>query len=134
MTTDEYLTTIHLALVESPIVTTYAVIRQRLTSQSGYLRVRITLTNGDFLGAAEFFRLTPDDSIELVDYHHQWMDGERVTLRKRWDSTLHYPDLENAPHHCHDGSEENVVPSQPMSIQTVLTTIAHEIDVADGQP
>jgi hypothetical protein len=126
MTTDEYLAAIHLALAESPIVASYAVVRQRVTSQSGHLRVRIDLTNGDFLEAAEFFRLTPD-GIEVADYRHQWMDGERTILRKRWDSTPHHPNLENAPYHCHDGSEETVVPGQPMSIQDVLAVISREI-------
>jgi len=126
MTTDEYLAAIHLALVESPLVASYTVVRQRVTSQSGHLRVRIDLTNSDFLEAAEFFRLTPD-GIEVADYRHQWMDGERTILHKRWDSTPHHPNLENAPHHCHDGSEETVVPGQPMSIQDVLTFISREI-------
>jgi hypothetical protein len=57
MTTDEYLAAIHLALLESPVVASYKVVRQRVTSQSGHLRVRIDLTNSDFLEAAEFFRL-----------------------------------------------------------------------------
>lgn len=100
MTTDEYLAAIHLALVESPIVANYSVVHQRITSQSGYLRVRVDLINGDFLEAAEFFRLSPA-GIETVDYRHQWMDHARAVLRKRWDSTPHYPDLDNAPHHYH---------------------------------
>lgn len=126
MTTDEYLAAIHLALLESPIVASYVVVRQRVTSQSGHLRVRIDLTNSDFLEAAEFFRLAPD-GIKVADYRHQWMDGGRTILRKRWDSTPHHPNLENAPHHCHDGSEEAVVPGQPLSIQDVLAVISREI-------
>src|SRR5574341_149856 len=124
MTTDEYLAAIHLALVESPIVVRYEVVRQRVTSQSGHVRVRIELVNSDFLEAAEFFRLTPN-GIEVVDYRHQWMNGERTVLRKRWDSTPHHPHLENAPHHCHDGSEEAVVSGLPMSLQDVLAVILH---------
>lgn len=126
MTTDEYLAAIHLALVESPAVTNYRVVRQRVTSQSGHLRVRINLINGDFLEAAEFFRLTPD-GIEVVDYRHQWMDGLRATFRKRWDSTPHHLDLGNAPFHCHDGDEETVIPGELMSIQDVLTLISRNI-------
>lgn len=49
MTADEYLAAIHVALVESSIVANYTVVRQRATSQRGYLRVRIRLSNGDFL-------------------------------------------------------------------------------------
>ncbi|MCB0154002.1 MAG: hypothetical protein KDF65_04330 [Anaerolineae bacterium] len=131
MTTAEYLAEIHLMLVNNPIVANYTVVRQRLTSQSGYLRVRIDLANGDFLEAAEFFHLTLTD-IEVGDYHHQWMDDTRTVLQKRWDSTPHYPHLENAPHHCHDGSEENVIPSRPLGIQEVLVVISHEIYPTDA--
>jgi hypothetical protein len=127
MTTDEYLDAIHLILVESPIVASYQVIRQRLTSQSGHLRVRVSLINGDWLEAAEFFRLTPD-GIRVVDYRHQWMDDTH-TLRKRWDSTPHYPDMRSAPYHCHEGDEHIVTPSQAMSIQDVLIILEREIGI-----
>jgi hypothetical protein len=130
MTTEEYLAEIHLTLINNLIVAHYAIVRQRLTSQSGYLRVRIDLANGDFLEAAEFFHLTAS-GVEIGDYHHQWMDGTRTVLRKRWDSTPHFPSLENAPHHCHDGSEENVIPSRPLGIQEVLVAITHESNLED---
>jgi len=125
MTPQEYLAALHLALVENSMVASYSVVRQRVSSQSGHLRVRIHLSSGDFLEAAEFVGLTPD-GIRILDYRHQWMDGTRTILRKRWDSTPHYPHLENAPHHCHDGSEDNVIPGRPMSIQDVLAAIADE--------
>ena len=126
MTPDEYLAAIHLALVASPIVVRYRVVRQRVTSQRGHLRVRIDLSNGDFLEAAEFFGLWPD-GVHVLDYRHQWMNGERTVLRKRWDSTPHYPDLANAPHHVHNGSEDRVLPGEPMSIRAVLAQIEQEI-------
>ena len=130
MTPDEYLAAIHLDLVESPIVVRYRVVRQRVTSQRGHLRVRIDLSNGDFLEAAEFFGLTPE-GIQVLDYRHQWMNGERTVMRKRWDSTPHYPSLDNAPHHVHDGSEDRVLPGEPMSIQAVLVQIEREISADD---
>ena len=130
MTPDEYLAAIHLALVESAIIVRYRVVRQRVTSQRGHLRVRIDLSNGDFLEAAEFFGLTPD-GVQVLDYRHQWMNGERTVLRKRWDSTPHYPDLENAPHHVHDGIENAVLPGESMSILAVLAQIEREISIDD---
>lgn len=126
MTTDEYLAAIHVALVESPIVVNYTVVRQRATSQRGYLRVRIRLSNGDFLEATEAFRLV-SNGVELVDYRHQWMDESRTTLHKRWDSTPHHPQVDNFPYHCHVGSESRVVPSDPLTIQDVLCVIGQEI-------
>ena len=126
MNTDEYLASIHLALVENVVVARYDIVRQRITSQSGYLRVRIALTNGDFLEAAEFFGLTRN-GIEVIDYRYQWMDHSHTQLRMRWDNAPHYPALDNAPHHCHDGDEANVVPGHPLSLQQVLGIIARSI-------
>jgi len=126
MTTDEHLAAIHIALVESPIVADYTVVRQRVTSQTGYLRVRVRLSNGDFLEAAEAFRLRVT-GVEVIDYRHQWMDGDQTIMRKRWDSSPHHPELDNFPHHCHDGNEDHVIPSKPLSIQDVLRVIAQEV-------
>jgi len=126
VTADEYLAAIHIALVESHIVADYTVVRQRVTSQTGYLRVRVKLSNDDFLEAAEAFRLRTT-GVEVVDYRHQWMSGDRATLRKRWDSSPHHPEMDNFPHHCHDGSEDRVIPSEPLSIQDVLRIIAQEV-------
>ena len=38
------------------------------------VRVRIDLSNGDVLEAAEFFGRTPD-GVQVLDYRHQWMNG-----------------------------------------------------------
>lgn len=126
MTVEEYLADIHISLVENPVVAHYVVVHQRASSQSGYLRVRIRLCNGDFLESAEFFRLKPD-GIEVVDYRHQWMDENRTVLKKRWDSAPHHPELENAPYHCHHGEEDIVMPDQLVGIQGVLQAIAYEL-------
>jgi hypothetical protein len=126
MTLDGYLQSIHLALIDSLVVDRYVVVRQRVTSQAGHLRVRITLSNGDFVESAEFFRLTAA-GIVIADYRHQWMDASRSRLRKRWDSTPHHPEVPGFPYHCHDGSGDNVLPSEPLSIAQVLETISREI-------
>jgi hypothetical protein len=126
MTPQQYLAAIHLALVDSPIVADYALVRERVTSQSGYLRIRAHLANGDFLEAAELFGLT-SEGIRVLEYRHQWMNGKQTILRKRWDNAPHYPGIKNAPHHIHDGSSDRVLPGQPMSIQNVLSYLAQEI-------
>jgi hypothetical protein len=123
MTPEEYLASIHMALMGSPIIQTYVIIRQRISSQSGHLRVRIQLNNGDFLEAAEYFSLI-EDHIQVIDYRHQWMGDDQVTLIKRWDSTPHHPEIESFPHHIHLGAEDNVIPGTCMSIQAVLDEIA----------
>ncbi|HOU15127.1 MAG TPA: DUF6516 family protein [Anaerolineae bacterium] len=126
MNPDEYLASIHLALVENAVVERYQVVRQRVTSQSRYLRVRIELVNGDFLEAAEFFSLKAN-GINIIDYRHQWMDASRTQLRARWDNAPHHLTLNGAPHHCHKGDEACVVPGQPLGIQEILKIIANSI-------
>jgi hypothetical protein len=61
-----------------------------------------------------------------VDYRHQWMTPD-YALWVRWDATPHYLDLPGAPHHVHDGSEENVQPGHPMHLADVLDTIAERL-------
>lgn len=50
-----YLADIELALIVSPIVASYQVVRSWNNTDDGYIRVRTTLTNGDFVESAEYF-------------------------------------------------------------------------------
>jgi len=121
-----YLAEIELALLASPIVAEYLVVRSWANTDDGYLRVRIRLTSGDFLEATEYFVLQ-DAQIVTVDYRHQWMDGSRQTLYRRWDSTRDHPELAGFPYHVHIGDEKTVTPGQPMGIFEVLRVIEAEI-------
>lgn len=92
----DYLGDIELALVSSPAVVEYHVLRSWTNTDDGYLRIRATLVNGDFLETAEYFVLD-EEKIKTVDYRYQWMDAKKNTLRRRWDSTPDHPDLQNFP-------------------------------------
>lgn len=120
-----YLTEAELALVSSPIVVECQISRSWANTDDGYIRARVTLTNGDFLEASEYF-VIQGGRIETADYHHQWMDSSKQTLRRRWDSTPHYPELQNFPHHIHL-DETTVVPGQPMSLVSVLKVLESEL-------
>ncbi|MCK4471298.1 MAG: hypothetical protein KAW49_05875, partial [Anaerolineae bacterium] len=89
--------------------------RELLWPDRGYIRIKVSLSNGDFLEAAEYFVLEDGDCITRR-YRYQWMDGERRELHKRWDNVEHYPDLSNFPHHVHVGNEENVESGESLSI------------------
>jgi hypothetical protein len=118
-----YLETIKLGLITCPIVADYRILKERATRTDGYLRLRATLINGDFLELVEAFERSASE-IVVVDYRHQWMDAAQSRLRRRWDGAPHHPDLPQAPHHCHVESEDNVVPGGPMSILAVLAELA----------
>ena len=52
-----YLAQVELALVSSPIVAKYDIVRSWANTDDGYMRIRITLINSDFVEAAEYFVL-----------------------------------------------------------------------------
>ena len=121
-----YLAEVEMALVASPVVADYRLVRSWANTDDGYIRIRATLSNGDFLEAAEYF-IVQEEQIATVDYRHQWMDATRTMLRRRWDNTPHHPELDGFPHHCHIGDESYVVPSEPVSLIQVLALIEAEI-------
>jgi hypothetical protein len=114
-----YLEAIKLRLIISPIIAQYRIVKERATRTDGYLRVRASLVNEDFLELVETFERGPSE-IVVVDYRHQWMDAAQSRLRRRWDGAPHHPELTGAPHHIHIENEDSVIPGCPMSILTVL--------------
>ena len=126
-----YFEAIKLKLVTNRGVADYQIVKERTTATDGYLRIRATLHNGDFLEAAEYFERTPE-GVRTLDYRYQWMDPTKEELRRRWDSTPDHPELPNFPYHVHQGSEENVISSQALSICQVLDIIADTILGEEG--
>ncbi len=122
-----YLTDIELALIRSPIIAAYQVIRSEVNTDDGYIRVRATLINGDFLEAAEYFILERD-AILTDDYRYQWMDASKIVLRKRWDCTPDHPEVATYPHHIHIGDENTVVPGQVLNLIALLDTLERELE------
>ena len=125
-TLTEYVLQLKAKLAISPIVASFNVVEEKVWPDRGYIRIRMALSNGDFLEAAEYFVLQDDDSVTRR-YRYQWMDGERRELRKRWDNVEHYPDLSNFPHHVHVGNEENVESGESLNIVQLLDVLAGEI-------
>jgi hypothetical protein len=127
-TPTEYVLQLKAKLAISPIVASFNVVEEKVWSDRGYIRLRMALSNGDFLEAAEYFVLQDNASITRR-YRYQWMDEERRELRKRWDNVEHYPDLSNFPHHVHVGNEENVESGKSLSIIQLLDLLADDISI-----
>ena len=60
-----------------------------------------------------------------IDYAYQWQTADHQLIH-RWDNA-HAVDLPTSPHHQHIGSEENVVASEPLTLEKVLTFIAAQL-------
>jgi Family of unknown function (DUF6516) len=126
MDLEEYIAQVKARLNESAIVVYLEVVDARILLNRGYFRARLSLSNGDFLEVAESFALQDNRRVTL-DYRYQWMDGAKQTLRKRWDSVKHFPDLPNFPHHVHVGDEANVEAGICLSILEFVDLMETEV-------
>ena len=109
MNISEYFTIVREKLNHSEIIKSINIVDERIFLGKGYFRARLILSNGDFLEIAESL-VEQSQQLITLDYRYQWMDVTKQTLRKRWDSVKHFPDLDNFPHHVHILQESNVEP------------------------
>jgi len=126
MISQDYLTEIKAKLIVSPIINTITLVKERALSDQGYIRARLTLSNGDFLEVVEFFKVK-GDKCTTETYRYQWMDASQTQLRKRWDNVEHFPNLPNFPHHVHVDEESNVSSSVSLNILGIIDLISTEI-------
>jgi len=118
-TPSDHLAAIQLSLIASPILAEYTVVRSWADTNDGYIRIRATLANGDFLEAAEYF-VRHQSGLETADYRHQWMDAAKTKLRRRWDCTPDHPKLPNFLHHVHIEREDSVQESRLIGLLDLL--------------
>ncbi|QKZ13428.1 DUF6516 family protein [Spirosoma sp. KUDC1026] len=60
-----------------------------------------------------------------IDYSYHWQTADHQLIH-RWDNAHEVP-FSSSPHHQHIGTEDNVHPSEPMTLTEVLTIIAQRI-------
>lgn len=125
MTPELYLIRVRTELATQRLVKSFEFVEERAESDGGCLRIRLRLTNGDFLELAEYF-VVEDDNLVPKRYRCQWMNVEQTQLRKRWDYVEHYPGLSGFPHHVHleDGRVEAF---PPRSILQLLMELGDEV-------
>jgi hypothetical protein len=121
-TVAEYHQAVKARLIADPLVLQFDIQRERRTADDGYLRARLLLDNEEELEFSEYVRRVRDQ-VQVVTYSFHWTDANGKLIC-RWDNAPHYPDLPQAPHHIHDGHQDNVLPSASMTIAEVLDKIA----------
>lgn len=95
-------------------------VEQRKTALT--FSVRITFTDGSILHVRENLVTATNE----IDYAYQWQTAEHQLIH-RWDNA-HPVSFDTSPHHQHVGSEENIHPSEPMTLDIVLTVIARQLN------
>ena len=116
----DYIESVKERLSTDSIIVRFYIFREFANLNEGFIRVRAHLINGDILDFSEFVKQM--DKLELDNYRYQWLDKDKKHIR-RWDNALHYPQLENFPHHIHLG-ENKVIPGSPVNIFSILDEIA----------
>ncbi|MBC8509337.1 MAG: hypothetical protein ISR58_14100 [Anaerolineales bacterium] len=124
---EDHLNNIQSRLTASPMILEIEIVSRRELDDRGYFRARLKLINHDFLEVSEYFEIQAG-VVQTKEYRHQWMDGTKQELKKRWDNATHYPDLPNFPNHIHVGSENQVVSGQLLSIIELIDVIEQELE------
>lgn len=68
----EYVLQLKAKLAISPIVASFDIVEEKVWPDRGYICIRMALSNGDFLEAAEYFVLEDEDCV-THRYRYQWM-------------------------------------------------------------
>jgi hypothetical protein len=123
---NHYFNEVKARIAASALVRTVTMVSEYLLLDRGYIRMRLTLNNGDFLELSEYVVLEAT-ALTTVTYRYQWMAAEQGQLRKRWDNAPHFPHLANFPHHVHVGADDQVIPGKPLNILELLNALEHEL-------
>lgn len=127
----EYLDRLEKLIVSNRLIKTSHTTERQVKRFEAYIKVRLTLVDNSILDVTEYIYAAEEDKAQVKRYSYHWMDSSNE-LRLRWDNVRHYPKLPDYPHHLHDRSEKNVVPSKPMTLSKVLRRIAQEIERTQG--
>jgi hypothetical protein len=119
------------ALLASPVVARFTVLKRRIIERAGFMRVRAELTNGGLLEFSEFWNTEDNDETTLRKYTYHWQTAGGQLMR-RWDNAPHHPELPHAPHHVHPGDEAPEGNLQPPTLQTVLAEIEAKLSSANN--
>lgn len=86
-------------LLISPAVSAFRVLREIISEEDGYIRVKCDLQNGDLLELSEYVQ-AHIDQIDLVTYSYHWQTSDGALIR-RWDNVPHHRQFATFPHHLH---------------------------------
>lgn len=123
---DDYLETIIQELTTSPVIVSFKTIKEELTEEDGFFRIKCRLSNGDALEFAEYIEVHKDKiRIESYSYHWQSSKGQLVS---RWDNVGHHQELTNFPFHQHLPAGK-VVSAVKMNLKRVLSKIEKALPI-----
>lgn len=105
-----------------PVVQSSNMTYDKRGTHEGFVRGEIYFVDASVLHLQEFVDV--ETTVERLLYVYQYMDAHQQ-LRFRYDNTGHHKQLNlpTYPHHKHEGSDEQVVPSLAPDLAAVLGEI-----------
>lgn len=122
MLIEEYFQQLREIVEACPSVQSLNLTADKRSDYQGFVKGEIILVDGSVLYWSEFIDVKT--IIERGMYSYQYMDASNKLIF-RYDNTRHHRklNLPTYPHHKHEGSEENVLPSEAPMLADVLREI-----------
>lgn len=122
MRIEDYFQKIRGIIESCPVVQLSDVSYKKRGSYEGFIRGELYFVDGTMLHLREFVDV--EITMERLMYAYQYLDSSSE-LVFRYDNTGHHKrlGLSTYPHHKHQGSEDNVVPSMAPDLSDVLREI-----------
>jgi hypothetical protein len=105
-----------------PIIKTFTLLKFERKALKAKLKYKIIFFDDSILFVSEV-------SLEyknLFEYGYHWQRPDTSLIIRR-DNAHDYPNLSTSPFHKHIGTETNVLPSEPMTIEKVLAFISTQL-------
>ncbi len=104
------------------VVQSFNLTSDNRSSYRGFIRGNLNFADGSILYLREFVDVKTTINRDM--YSYQYMDASN-SLIFRYDNTEHHRklNLPNYPHHKHEGSEDNILPSEAPMLADVLKEI-----------
>jgi hypothetical protein len=118
----DYLISVRSLIVLNPQIARWTIIREETQGDIGMFRYRLALRDGGLIEAVERF-LVAEGTVRVGKYAFHWQDAAGHLL-KRWDNAAHHPEIATHPHHVHEGTDDNVLPHEPVTIRDILAIIS----------
>lgn len=123
---DNYFQYIQAVILSSSIVDLCDINYQKREDCVGFLRGNIYFKDGSYLHVREFIDV--EFGRDRGKYSYQYMDKSNQLIF-RYDNARHHQklNLPNYPHHKHDGSEDNIIPSNAPTLEDILKEIEQRL-------
>lgn len=128
MRVEDYFTGVRKTVELSPIVRLSKITYEKRGTYEGIIRGRVQFVDNTVLEWREYVDV--ETKVDLLMYVYQYMDSS-MRLIFRYDNTGHHKKtaLPTYPHHKHKGSDDSVVPSDPMDLSNVIQEIESMVEV-----